>query len=645
MSTFTHIQFAAKSDVGRKRKNNEDSFGVFPESGVFCVADGMGGGDDGEIASAAVVKEVATCAQSHVPPSNAGYFGREIAAELSLSLNDASAWIFKRAKERHLKGCGSTFVGVCFDATAPASAIALHVGDSRLYRVRGTSIRQITRDHSAAELIGAKDENAINPCFRGVILRAVGVQPSVEVEQTDLPLKEGDRIILCSDGLSKMVEDRKLSAIVHASKTPEEAVDALVAAANEAGGTDNITAVVLFVGRLPPACPGLSGPRRVACEKSRSRSADSGDSDTSDTDAARDFASEADTAGDTQTIGTMTTQMPQHRRVEMHFPPEEFKTSMSTDPQSSVKRTQFWAIVTILSVAVTAALTSLIWLWAIRGRGRDVSVTIVEPQKTVQAPVEKGMVGAETDVVAQAESKLESKQVVTAQVDSMVRNLSDDLTKKQNEAEKDQPSRQTVDQVLSDCKAPEKSTNTAAVASESQIPAVEDRSASNLEVNVSAEAPSSAPVAADGDWPTVVLPRLVAACAPTNSEAFVKTVRRFLDKGVSGALLSRFRSICDAPIPMERRRAIAEAITADVQDIARELSKYSEKRLHAIDNALSDHMTRAEFREKFTEEREGLAAFAEASKRFLDLDPSTADAQTACADVIVGIIKWFKPIK
>ena len=645
MSAFTHIQFAAKSDVGRKRKNNEDSFGVFPESGVFCVADGMGGGDDGEIASAAVVKEVATCAQSHVPPSNAGYFGREIASELSFSLNEASAWIFKRAKDRHLKGCGSTFVGVCFDATAPASAIALHVGDSRLYRVRGTSIRQITRDHSAAELIGAKDENAINPCFRGVILRAVGVQPSVEVEQTDLPLKEGDRIVICSDGLSKMVDDRKMAALVHASKTPSEAVEALVAAANEAGGTDNITVVVLFVGRLPPACPGLSAPRRVADERSRPRSADSGDRDTSDTDAARGFDSEADTADDTQTIGTMTTQMPQHRSAGISFPPEEFKTSMPTDSRASVKRVRVWTIAVILSVAVTAVLTSLVWLLVTRGRGNDVSVTIVEPQKTVQAPVENGRVGAETDVVAQTESKLESKQAVTAQVESLVRNLSDDLTKKRNEPEQDQTKCQTSDQVRSDCKTPEKPTNATAVASESQIPAVEDRSASNLEVNVSAEALSSAPIAADGDWPTVVLPRLVAACAPTNSEAFVKTVRRFLDKGASGALLSRFRSVCDAPIPMERRRAIAEAITADVQDIARELSKYSEKRLHAIDKALSDHMTRAEFREKFTEEREGLAAFAEASKSFLESDPATADAQTACADVIVGIIKWFKPIK
>ena len=142
MSAFSHIQFAARSDVGRKRRNNEDSFRAFPDAGVFCVADGMGGGDDGEIASEAVVGAVGAFVQSHKPPRNAAYSGDIVASGVSASVRGASAWIFNRAQERNQKGCGSTFVGVCFDATAPAEAIALHVGDSRVYRIRGAAIRQ-----------------------------------------------------------------------------------------------------------------------------------------------------------------------------------------------------------------------------------------------------------------------------------------------------------------------------------------------------------------------------------------------------------------------------------------------------------------------------------------------------------------------
>lgn len=253
--TFPHIESAAKSDTGRKRANNEDAFGAFPEAGVFCVADGMGGGDDGEIASAAVVNAVKEFVASHTPPAGAGYAGDDLADGISKALNKASSWVFGRSEERHLKGCGSTFVGFCLDATDPASAVALHAGDSRLYRIRGRGIKQITRDHSAAEMIGARGDAAINPMFRGMILRAVGLNPSVEVERTPLALKEGDRLVVCSDGLSGMVEDGDIADIVRSSGSPAEAADALVAAANDAGGLDNVTAVVVFVGKMPLPLP------------------------------------------------------------------------------------------------------------------------------------------------------------------------------------------------------------------------------------------------------------------------------------------------------------------------------------------------------------------------------------------------------
>lgn len=255
MGAFSHIRCAAKSDVGRRRKNNEDSFGVFPDAGVFCVADGMGGGDDGEVASAATVRAVQDFVAAHPPPPGVGYSAANFADGLSRAVSEASGWIYNRTQERHLNGCGSTFVAVLFDATKPGEALALHAGDSRLYRIRGRSIQRITRDHSAAEMIGAKDEDEVNPMFRGMILRAVGIQPVVEVERTPVPIRQGDRLVVCSDGLYRMVSEKKIVSILRSAQSPDAAVEALIAAANEAGGIDNVTAVLVEVGELPSALP------------------------------------------------------------------------------------------------------------------------------------------------------------------------------------------------------------------------------------------------------------------------------------------------------------------------------------------------------------------------------------------------------
>ena len=255
MGAFPHIQYAALSDLGRKRKNNEDSFGVFPSVGVFCVADGMGGGDDGEVASAATVKAVETFAEKNPFPPNAAYSVDSYVKGLCEAVNAASEWVFRRTQEKNLKGCGSTFVGVCLDATNPGEAVALHAGDSRLYRIRGKSIQQITKDHSAAELIGAKDESEVNPMFRGMILRAVGIQPRVEIDRTGFSLQEGDRILICSDGLSRMVPDKRILAICRGGTSASDTCRKLIAAANDAGGIDNVTAVLVDVGALPKPLP------------------------------------------------------------------------------------------------------------------------------------------------------------------------------------------------------------------------------------------------------------------------------------------------------------------------------------------------------------------------------------------------------
>ncbi len=295
MSNFEHIAYAARTDVGKKRKNNEDAFGTFPDAGVFCVADGMGGGDDGEIASAAVIKGVEDAAKLCASPTEGGYAAADVAEVLETGLSKASEWMFNRSAEKRLSGCGSTFVGVVLDATRPDAALALHAGDSRLYLLHGRSIKQITRDHSAAEMMGAKDESKINPIFRSMVVNAVGIKPNVEVETTPFKVAAGDRILICSDGLSKMIPDKRIASVSRKHEDIGEAADALIAAALEAGGVDNVTVVLVEIGDLPEAVSAQPLPEAASGfvdeEKGTCGETDSTDAPTDDPDFSTDTES------------------------------------------------------------------------------------------------------------------------------------------------------------------------------------------------------------------------------------------------------------------------------------------------------------------------------------------------------------------
>lgn len=252
MYPFEHLHHAARSDLGLVRGNNEDAFGGFPEAGVFCVADGMGGGDDGEFASAETVAALSEfCGQLHTAP-DCGHSAAVLSMGISAALNRASASIVRHTAEHGLKACGSTFVGVVFDATAPDTAIALHAGDSRLYRYRNGTLLRVTRDHSVAELMGVADEREVDKKLRGVIVRAVGAQETVDLERNAFDVQTGDRIFLCSDGLSRMVPDTALTDILSSVHSTENAVDEMVEAAKRGGGLDNITVMLIDVGDLPP---------------------------------------------------------------------------------------------------------------------------------------------------------------------------------------------------------------------------------------------------------------------------------------------------------------------------------------------------------------------------------------------------------
>jgi PPM family protein phosphatase len=250
---YSHLSSFALTDVGCKRKNNEDAYQMFPEHGVFIVADGMGGAEDGEVASQAIVDELTKTLKAFDPEQPLTC--QAMQAWICHSVNEASAWILKRSNDRNKSGTGSTFVGVCFDPEHPDRAVAMHAGDSRVYRIRGEDIQQVTRDHSLANAAGITDERELNPKFRGVILRAVGLAVTTEVEATPFDVVEGDTIIVCSDGLSKMVEDAAIAKIVQEEPELGESVRKLIAAALKQGGKDNVTVIAVKVGPLPEPLP------------------------------------------------------------------------------------------------------------------------------------------------------------------------------------------------------------------------------------------------------------------------------------------------------------------------------------------------------------------------------------------------------
>ncbi|MBQ6246569.1 MAG: protein phosphatase 2C domain-containing protein [Kiritimatiellae bacterium] len=251
---FSYVSCAALTDVGRKRKNNEDNYGTFPDAGVFCVADGMGGARDGEVASRIVVEHLAGALRNWEKISPPIPLEDRLAL-LDKCLDAASLWINQYAASHDANGCGTTFVGVVLDPGKPGHAVALHAGDSRLYRIHRHKITQITRDHSVANMTGVKDENELNPVFRNMILRAVGIKTSVELERTSFEVVPGDWVLICSDGLTKMVDDKSIAKIVASADGGKTAAHMLVAEANRCGGRDNVTVVLLHVGELPPALP------------------------------------------------------------------------------------------------------------------------------------------------------------------------------------------------------------------------------------------------------------------------------------------------------------------------------------------------------------------------------------------------------
>jgi len=250
---------AGLSDVGLQREHNEDSYCILSEHRLFVVADGMGGHRAGDVASHMATKEIT----AFFDAANVDGDGAEWPAEedsrltpeqnrLVSAVKLANQRIFQAsAGNRSVQGMGTTVVGALFNRDERKIHVA-HVGDSRAYRVRAGDITQLTRDHSLLNdyllvmpnLTDAQRERLPT----NVITRALGMQDSVPVDLLFEDVEPGDVYVLCSDGLNGMVSDDRILDIVHnAGADVETAAKALVAQANQNGGEDNTTVVVVRI--------------------------------------------------------------------------------------------------------------------------------------------------------------------------------------------------------------------------------------------------------------------------------------------------------------------------------------------------------------------------------------------------------------
>ena len=229
------LESYAQTDVGRRRRNNEDHLFADPRRGVFAVADGMGGHAAGEVASEMAVAAVAAAAAD--PDS------------LVQAVRAANTAILTRGtQERDKDGMGTTLTALALSVHERRFRIA-HVGDSRAYLLRGGALEQLTVDHTwVQQRVDCGDltpEQARTHPLSSVLTRSLGIDDAVEVDVVTGELRENDLFLLCSDGLTGMLADDELRAQLREERPLAETAGALVRAANDAGGTDNITVVLV----------------------------------------------------------------------------------------------------------------------------------------------------------------------------------------------------------------------------------------------------------------------------------------------------------------------------------------------------------------------------------------------------------------
>ncbi len=240
------LPHAGRSDTGRKRSANQDRWGADVDQGLFVVADGVATSSNGELAAQMVTELLPAYLRRHLTggpddPDAADRLGRAV-GELS---DDVHA---RGLADASLAGANSTVVAAVITGSR---ALIAYLGDSRAYLWRSQQLRLLTRDHSLIqELINRGEITAAEGAkhlARGVLTRHVGMAPPARPDTAAVELHPGDRILLCSDGLHGVVGDAVIAEILGAQRDPSDACDALIAAANTAGGPDNITVIVVDI--------------------------------------------------------------------------------------------------------------------------------------------------------------------------------------------------------------------------------------------------------------------------------------------------------------------------------------------------------------------------------------------------------------
>jgi PPM family protein phosphatase len=247
------IEVGSKSDVGRVRENNEDSFRVVPELNLWILSDGMGGVAHGEVASALAIETIAAyCQQEPLKAAASSSIGElsdvsATANHLAEAARAANHKIYDSASrnpEQH--GMGATVVAAWLEGRRLS---VMHVGDSRAYLMRSGTLVPLTEDHSlVAEQVRRgvlTQEEAEHSRLQNVLVRALGVREEVEPDASDRELLPGDFLLLCTDGLTREIPDPEIAKILASSANPQAAVDRLIEIALERGGEDNITAIVV----------------------------------------------------------------------------------------------------------------------------------------------------------------------------------------------------------------------------------------------------------------------------------------------------------------------------------------------------------------------------------------------------------------
>ena len=320
--------YAVASDTGRRRRRNEDNYVVAPP--LFAVADGMGGAQAGEVAS-----QLAASALEAGDSDGLGGTKR-----IDALIQEANRRIYDRAStDPTASGMGTTMTVALVEGMTVAIG---HVGDSRAYLVRDEQMEQLTEDHSLVnELLKtgklSEEEAQVHP-QRSVITRAVGTDPDVDVDGFTIEAEEGDVFLICSDGLSDMVEDEEILELVHEHRDDlDKAVQALVAAANKVGGDDNITAVAFRI----------STEATTSAEDTVAMPALTED-DAEPDEQTREYAEDGDAPGDTMVVPP----------DELEAPASSNLLQASEEPVADSRRVRL-VLIGIVVLALVAAL--VIW--------------------------------------------------------------------------------------------------------------------------------------------------------------------------------------------------------------------------------------------------------------------------------------------